>query len=235
VQRSIASGLNGETSKTSVPLILSGIPISGAVPKSLVAALVGQHEIRAVDMTERFVASLTGGLDGWLGRRSPSLRRNLRAAARRARDAGLAFERHRVSDEDTARALYERVLEIERTSWKSMEGAGADTEPMRTFYADMLPRLAATGRLHVLFATLGERDVGYLHGGSLDDHFRGLQMSFDARCADLSIGNLLQREMISILCEEGFTAYDLGSKPGYKERWSEPGLATMTLVCRPRH
>ena len=111
---------------------------------------------------------------------------------------------------------------------------------MRAFYAEMLPRLAARGRLRVLFAKLGGRDVGYLHGGTLGDsssdapgHFRGLQMSFDDDHAKLSIGNLLQREVIGALCEEGFATYDMGSQPSYKARWTEAGLRTATLVCRP--
>ena len=59
-------------------------------------------------------------------------------------------------------------------------------------------------------------------------------MSFDDDEARLSIGNLLQCEMIRMLCEQGFATYDLGSKPGYKERWAERGLSTVTLVCRPK-
>jgi len=222
-----------EHGRTNLTMVLSGIPLSGTVPQALVAALRHTHELRVADTTTRFVASLAGGLDGWLSRRTRSFRKNLRRAARRAQEAGVTFVHDEVEDAEAARKLYPRILSIERTSWKAKTGEGVDRGSMCAFYRDMLPRLAARGRLRVLIAKRDGESIGYLHGGVVGKHFRGLQMSFDDRYASLSLGNLLQREMIGALCEEGFLEYDLGTRPGYKERWSEPGLRTGTLVCRP--
>ncbi len=217
------------------PLVLSGIPVSGD-PKSLLASITqrldGRYELRAIDTTLRFVASLEGGLDGYLSRRSPSFRRNLRAALRKADDADLAFEHVDVSGE-TVHDVYARILRIESGSWKSAEGSGIDQGPMRVFYRDMLPRLVARDALRLVVAKLAGEDVGYLYGAVTGDHFRGLQLSYDHRHERLSPGNLLQREMIAKLCEQGLRSYDLGTRSDYKRRWAEEGLRTLTILARP--
>jgi hypothetical protein len=48
--------------------------------------------------TERQVASLLGGLDGFLSRRGPAVRRGLRRADAHARRIGLAYQRHAPRD-----------------------------------------------------------------------------------------------------------------------------------------
>lgn len=217
-----------------VPLILSGLPLTGELPRSLIEALDPRYDVRAVDSTVRFVASLEGGIDGYLARRSSSLRRNLRSAERRARLEGVSFLALDVQSDRAGEVgrIYERILAIEGTSWKAHAGIGVDHGSMRAFYGDMLPRLAARGGLRVVIALQGERDVGYLHGGVIGTHFRGLQMSFDDRLSHLSLGNLLQFEMLRRLCEEGIETYDLGTRSAYKRHWAEEGLRTLTLLLR---
>lgn len=222
------------------PVVLGGIPASRD-PRGLVASLArafeDRYELRVVDATQRFVASLEGGLEGWLSRRSRSFRRNLRAALRVAEGDPLAFEHVPVPDAAAARDVYERLLGVEEKSWKHAEGGGVARGPMRAFYRDMLPRLAARRGLRVVVATREGEDVGYLHGGLVDDpsgrrHFRGLQMSYDRRFAHLSLGNLLQHEMLRALCTEGVRSYDLGTRQEYKRRWAEEGLLTLTILMR---
>lgn len=220
-----------------VALALSGIPDSRE-PSGLLARLVqhmdDRYELRAVDSTQRFVASLEGGLDGWLSRRSRSFRKSLRSAQRKAAGEELVFEHLDLSGADAARALYPRILAIEGRSWKSLTGNGVDQGRMRSFYEDMLPRIAARGGLRALIVTRDGEDVGYLHGALTGDSFRGLQLSYDDRFEQLSIGNLMQRQMIEKLCGEGARSYDLGTRSDYKRRWAEDGLRTLTLVARPR-
>jgi CelD/BcsL family acetyltransferase involved in cellulose biosynthesis len=224
------------------PLLLSGIPASRN-PKSLLARIVrdlgDSHELRAVDATQRFVAALAGGVDGFLSRRSRSFRKSLRRAERQIRDEGLVFHHVEVGTAVAARGIYPRILAIEAKSWKSAQGNGADQGSMALFYRDMLPRVASRGGLRLLIVTHegspGEaEDVAYLHGALTGDHFRGLQMSFDRRLAHLSLGNLMQLEMLRALCEEGVQSYDLGTRSDYKRRWAEEGLRTLTILARPR-
>ncbi len=154
---------------------------------------------------------------------------NLRSARRRAAGAGITFERHlRLAD---PAEILERSLAVERRSWKGREQVGIGGGQMEAFYRDMLPRLARTGALRAVFARAGERDVGFVFGGVLGDTYRGLQMGYDAALKALSLGSLVQLELIEALCDEGAAVYDLGQDIAYKHRWSEPGLATVTLVA----
>src|SRR5262249_33131427 len=156
----------------------------------------------------------------FLSRRSRDLRKSLRKALRAATDAGITFESVRASEAEST-ALYERIQAIEARSWKSREGVGIHTGPMRAFYGSMLPRLCALGQQRTIFARLGDRDVGYILGAVMVGEYRGLQFSYDADLSEFGIGGLLQYHQVLELCVEGITRYDLGTEMDYKRRWAE--------------
>jgi CelD/BcsL family acetyltransferase involved in cellulose biosynthesis len=217
-----------------VPLLLTGVPTARSRLEPLLRMLSADFALRPFRETVRFQASLDGGIEGWLARRSARFRRNLRAARRRTRAAGVIFESTRPLDATATAAVYERVLAIERLSWKTQTGNGVERGPMHEFYARMLPRLAARGELRVLIATRDGIDIGYLYGGIAGDLFRGLQFSFCEEARGLGLGNALQAEMLERLCAEGIAIYDLGSQSEYKRHWAEAGLITLGLFARPR-
>ena len=215
-------------------LWLAGLPPQRGALHALLEPLAGAFAARIADRTERCVASLAGGIDGFLARRSRAFRRNLRAARRRAVERGLRFERIRVAPEQLD-ALYARVLAIERRAWKALAGNGADRGPMAEFYRAMWSRLAERGALRLVVAVdASGRDVGYVHGGELERRCRGLQFSFDEELRALGLGNLLQLELLEWLCADGFETYDLGSRSAYKERWAESLEATLALLVVPQ-
>jgi hypothetical protein len=215
------------------PVLLTGIPLTGDLPLQLGRKLHDFYRLRVVDIVTRYVASLEGGIDDYLSRRSPAFRRNLRSARRGVSDAGIRFRRVGRIPASEMPQLYRRILEIERRSWKASTGNGVDRGSMKEFYQDMLPRLAQRDGLRVIIAERGGSDVGYIHGAVVGDHYRGLQFSFDQRLSKLSLGNVLQYEMLQWLCRDGCATYDLGSQSAYKRRWAEEGLATATLLLRP--
>ncbi|MBI2921055.1 MAG: GNAT family N-acetyltransferase [Planctomycetes bacterium] len=214
-------------------LQLSGLRRDSTLFRELVARLDGSCEIRVGPKTLRWAASLAGGYGGWLGRRTRKFRANLRRALAKARDERVAIEVVDRPSVPGARALYERILAVEARSWKGRRGAGFAAGDMRTFYGLMVPWLAAEGRLRALFATRDGQDLAFHFGGVLGDTYRGLQMSYDDGFASLSLGNVLQSEMIGRLAEAGTRVYDLGSDMAYKANWGERGLETvMLLACR---
>jgi len=217
-----------------LPLLLTGIPLARARLEPVLRVLAAHFALRPLAETVRFQASLAGGFDGWLARRSPGFRRNLRAARRRTRAAGVTFENATPVESAAASAVYARALAVERHSWKTQSGNGVERGPMREFYARMLPRLAARGELRVLLATRDGVDLGYLYGGIAGGLFRGLQFSFRADALGLGLGNALQAEMLERLCAEGISVYDLGSQSEYKRHWAEAGLATTGLFALQR-
>lgn len=211
-------------------LYLSGLERQGPDFRQLVRRLVGKLELGLGRATLRCVASLEGGRDGWLGRRTPRFRKNLRRVRRRGSE--VSFEWIDTATPTEAVAIFERVLAIERLSWKAREGHGIDQGAMCAFYQAMVPRLAARGALRVTFAQLEGRDVGYVLGGLMAGSYRGLQVSFDSTLAQLSLGNLLQFETVGRLTDEGVHTYDLGTDMAYKRNWAESVVETVPLIGR---
>lgn len=209
--------------------IFSGLTVTGPQRRALDATLPPRWERRRGQPTIRHVASLDGGIDGFLSRRSRDLRKSLRKSLRAARDAGMTFESVRAS-EANANALYDRIQAVEARSWKSREGVGIHAGPMRAFYGSMLPRLCALGQQRTIFARLADQDAGYILGAVMAGEYRGLQFSYDADLADFGVGGLLQYHQIIELCDEGIARYDLGTEMDYKRRWAEDIMETEMLV-----
>ena len=210
--------------------ILAGMTGDGPQRRALDRVLPARWERRRGTPTVRHVASLEGGVDGFLSRRSRELRKTIRKSMRSAARAGVTFESVRVTGAAGAAALYARIQEVEAASWKARDGVGISTGPMRTFYELMLPRLCAKGQQRTVFARAEDRDVGYILGAVFEGEYRGLQFSYDDDHADLGIGGLLQVHQIVELCEEGVARYDLGTEMDYKRRWAEDVMETEMLV-----
>ena len=210
--------------------ILSGLTASGPQRRALDRLLPVRWERRRGTPTVRHVASLDGGIDAFLARRSRELRKSLRKSQRAAAAAGVTFEEVRTSSEAEATALYGRILAVEARSWKARDGVGITSGPMRSFYGQMLPRLCAHGQQRTWFARARDRDVGYILGAVFEAEYRGLQFSYDDELAELGIGVLLQYHQIAALCDERVARYDLGTEMDYKRRWAEEIMETEMLV-----
>jgi CelD/BcsL family acetyltransferase involved in cellulose biosynthesis len=211
-------------------MLLAGLPPDGQVLTSMLRALPPRIERRFGQSTLRMVASLDGGLDGFLGRRSRNFRKALRATLRDADAAGVTIDSVQVTDAAAAAALYQRILDVEVRSWKGEDGIGIHQGPMNRFYAEMLPRLAPHQRQRTLFARIDGRDVAYCLGAVFDGEYRGLQFSYDRAYEPLSLGSLLQYHQIVELVGGGVTRYDLGQDMDYKRRWAEELFETVLLV-----
>ncbi len=209
--------------------IISGITATGPQRTALERALPPRWERRRGTPTVRHVASLEGGVDGFLARRSRELRKSIRKTTRAATERGVTFESVRAVERDAA-ALYERIQRVERQSWKAREGVGISAGPMRAFYAQMLPRLCATDQQRTIFARADERDVGYILGAVFEGEYRGLQFSYDDDYAHLGLGGLMQYQQVIELVGEGVNRYDLGTEMDYKRRWAEEIMETEMLV-----
>jgi len=209
--------------------ILSGHTIDGPQRRALERAMPASWERRRGAPTIRHVASLDGGVDGFLSRRSRELRKSIRKSVRAAAAEGVTFEPVRASV-DQAAALYERIQAIEARSWKSLEGVGISQGAMRQFYAEMLPRLCARGEQRTMFARKADADIGFILGAVFEGEYRGLQFSYDDTHAHLGIGGLLQYHQVVELVGEGVGRYDLGTEMDYKRRWAEEVVETEMLA-----
>ena len=210
--------------------LIAGISRDAPLAAALDGALPARWERRIGQSTIRHVASLDGGVDGFLARRPRDLRKTLRRAERRARERGVAIEAIEATTRDAALALFDRVLAVETTSWKALEGVGLSDRAFAEFYRRMAVRLAVAGRLRAVIARHGEVDVAYALGAVFGGEYRGLQFSYAREFASLSLGSLCQLRQIEVLCAEGVTAYDLGTDMPYKRRWAERQVETPLLV-----
>lgn len=211
-------------------VLLTGMQREGALLSSLLRALPGWIRRGFSEPAVRRIASLEGGVEGFLSRRSRNFRKALRAAERDAAAAGITFEPLEVHSAQDARQSYARICAVETRSWKGMEGVGITHGPMHAFYAGMLPRLARHHRQRTWFARHEDRDIAYCLGAVFDGQYRGLQFSYDRAFEQHSLGSLLQLRQIEALVAEGVHRYDLGQDLEYKRRWAEESFETQLLV-----
>ncbi len=205
----------------------------------LVDAFAPHARLAQGQTTRRWIATLDGGVDGFLARRTAKFRENLRRAQRRAADEGVIFVDADGGGNDGGRAdadveaLFARVAAVERRSWKGEADTGLSSRELMRFYEDMARRLVARGALRMTFAQQDGVDVGYLFGGVRGPLFRGLQKSYDAACAHLSLGHLMQLHRMHKLAADDpeVTRYDLGMDMDYKRQWGEEVFETVTLAA----
>lgn len=183
------------------------------------------------------VASLKGGVDGWLSRRSANFRQKLKKALKAGEDAGITFESHRPMSKTAGEALYKRMLAVEKKSWKGQIGSGICERPSKKFYRCLLRRLIPDGNARIMFAKHEEEDIGYIFGSTLGGIYRGQQFSYASDWSARSVGNLMQYHVICELCGENFSRYDMGAADGqrmaYKSHWTERRIPGQLVIMGP--
>jgi hypothetical protein len=213
-------------------LVLAGTPLDSSLLQAAARGLGGRYRLGLGPVTRRHVASLEGGLEGFLSRRARGRRKSVRQAERRAAELGIEFEEATARTAAEADTLFARVLAVERRSWKGRGGIGLDTEGFREFYQLMARRLASRGRLRCLLGRRGEEDVAYVLGAVFGHTYRGLQFSFDDRFREVGLGHLAQVRTVGALsAEPDVVRYDLGTGGEYKAAWAEQVVDSVVLVA----
>lgn len=212
--------------KQPVNALVSGIRPKGRLAHELQKTF-GKRKYRILKHNNgcQASASLQGGLDGFLSRRSGNFRSKLKKSIKMAANAGIYFERVFPDTPEFARQAYGRILLVERQSWKGMGHCGMNEPGAREFYACLTMRLTALKRARIIFARHENKDIGFIFGGMAGRIYRGQQFSFADTWRKYSIGNLLQREKLLWLCESGAVRYDMGpiddGAMRYKYFWTE--------------
>lgn len=214
-------------------LFLTGISENSVQFEELVRGFQSDHFMGIGPSMGRQYATLDGGVEGFLSRRSSKFRANIRRSLRGADDAGIEFQY--LSDFNTPAdcdRVFDRIIRIERESWKGRQSVGIAQGRMNDFYKKMLPCLARKDALRVIFATKDDQDIAYCFGGLFQTTYRGLQMSYDQDYRDHSPGNLVQIEMIRNLHDEGIDVYDMGQSMDYKSSWTDEEFETVAVIVR---
>jgi hypothetical protein len=212
---------------------LAGLAPGSPLDDALIRTLGRRVRLVGGEPTIRCVASLEGGTEGFLSRRSRPFRRNLRQATARALNAGLSIETVDISRLSGV-AIVARLVAIEAQSWKGLEDSGITSPDMAQLYTSLIDHLGAhvsTTGIRLSIAQIDGVDVGFILGGVIDQRYRGLQLSFTQSVRALSVGNLLQWHEVQRLCLEGVHTYDLGMDMDYKRFWSESIFITRPIVA----
>ena len=219
-------------------ILISGIRPGGRRAVQLLRRLEKNFHVLHFADGLQCAASLRDGLEGFLSRRSANHRQKLGKAMRRARQAGIAFERHVPQSDEEAALLYARMLDVEKTSWKGIAACGMTEQPARQLYAVLIRNLARQGLARIMFARHEGTDIGFIFGGKAGNIYRGQQFSYREAWKRWGIGNLLQVEQVRWLCEEGARRYDMGPLDGgpmrYKEHWTEKRLPIQSWLLLRR-
>ncbi len=199
-----------------VGLCLGGMRCDGPLHEALRRLRPFARRYSEFSVTECMIIDLDEGVERWVGRRSPKFRRTLRAAEK---EGGIEIV---AAGDETAEALFARVLAIQQQTYKWREGTDIFQSPEYAgFYRSLLGGLRDQGQLRLLFARRGDEDLAYIFGGVAGETYRGLQMSYREDLRSLGLGNRLQWENLRRCEAEGITRYDLGMHSPYKERWAD--------------
>ncbi|MDR2744215.1 MAG: GNAT family N-acetyltransferase [Desulfovibrio sp.] len=215
-------------------IVISGIRPKGQLYRRLLFTLGEHFDFHLYSTGVQCAASLAGGMEGFLSRRSANHRQKLKKKSRWASNEGIYFERYIPSSASEAKAIYSRMITVELSSWKGIGHCGMAEPPSRQFYDCMLRRLSASRQARIIFARHEDRDIGFIFGGKAGNIYRGQQFSYADNWKAFSIGNLMQIEQIRWLCEEGAKRYDMGPlvglRMGYKTHWTEKTMPVQTWI-----
>ena len=213
-----------------IEIVVSGLDPAGALARQVRKGFAGALWHRQDPLA---AASLEGGIDGWLSRRSSNFRRNLRRAGRRVQEAGICFERAQPSSGAGADQCYARMLAVEKKSWKGPGRHGLLA--LQAFYQTLLRAYAERGAARVVFAKQGDEDVGFCYGGASHGIYRGQQTSYRDDLAGFSIGTLMHFETAKWLAEDGARLQHFGPVQrmmSYKYSLCEIELPSVLSVIR---
>jgi CelD/BcsL family acetyltransferase involved in cellulose biosynthesis len=103
----------------------------------------------------------------------------------------------------------ERVMNLERASWKGNAGVGIFHRPdHRAFYQLLLENLAGRGRLRLALLTIGDKLAAYEIGLLGTDYYCMHSMAFDPEFAAFSPGRLLMLHSLEKCINEKRRLYD---------------------------
>ncbi len=207
-----------DTSGRPFVVFLGGMVRGGAMHLAALQTLSGRGRgLRQHECTDAMRIDLDEGVEAWLARRSRKFRRSLGEPA--TAPPGVSFEDASRGEPDE---LFERILAVQRRSYKWREGADIFQLPeYREFYRALLRGLRNGGGLRLLFARRDGEDLAHIFGGVAGRRYRGLQMSYIEAARDFGLGNRLQLENLRLCAAEGIVDYDLGMPAPYKERWAD--------------
>ena len=139
-------------------LALTGYKKTSTHFKYMVRALSKDYRVQLGTEVGRHQASLANGFDGYWSSRTRQHRKNLRKI-----EKNMPFEVVDGADLPLDEAM-QRIVEVERRSWKGINRVGMEAGELLSFYQIMLSMLWPKGMGRLLFVKDGEKDVAFVLG-----------------------------------------------------------------------
>lgn len=215
-----------------VHLAFKSLP-SDSMPSSLVKRQARANGLQVVEKAGMSspVVEADGGWSEYVATRPKKLRREMRRKRRNfERQPGATWRVvRRLPD---VRDAMERVMEIERASWKEQEGTSLTSERgSERFYRSLAGRLAARGELRIDLLELEGRPIAHLLGARLGDVVFGLKTSYAMDVAGLSPGAVLFGYALEDCLTSGVRVVELlGVTAPWKEAFAT-GSRGRTSLC----
>jgi CelD/BcsL family acetyltransferase involved in cellulose biosynthesis len=186
------------------------LDVFGALSTSLI---LGETRARGAALVPRAEAPVLLMPDGWdaaYSARTSAARRRTNARLRRAADrmGGLAVTV--VREPDDVEAGLPDVFRLHDLGWRGRrDRSGLTSADGRAFHRAVLPRLARTGVVRIVFVRIGGRTAAFNLSFRVGDVAHLYRAGFDPAYARVSPGLLVLREALRLHSEEGVRRAEL--------------------------
>ena len=160
--------------------------------------------------------------DAYLAQRGAKFRNHLKRIEKKIAAHGTADVLDGSNVSDVADS-YQRLLQVERASWKHAHGTAISAVDRQSrFYRDLCEGAARRGRLHLQFLTLGGCPVAYNLGYIANGRYSYLKTSYDEQYKPLGVATYLRARLIASLIASGVQAVDFPAEPyAWERQWTE--------------
>jgi CelD/BcsL family acetyltransferase involved in cellulose biosynthesis len=211
--------------------------VEGSPSAMLASKLLGSGEYRCELLGSRSspYIVLRESWPEFFGQLPKQLRTNLRAAERRLASCGTPCYEEFV-DGSGAAVFLQAVLDIERNSWKELEGTSITANPhQRQVYETLAQVAVERGWFSGHLLRLDGEPVAYIYGLLNRGIFYDLKSSFKLKYREFSPGNLLTRLALERLHARRAVFYDFrGECEAYKMRWTQRTYTCLTYAVYNR-
>lgn len=142
-----------------------------------------------------------------------------------------------ITDASELPAAYERVLAIERESWKHKEGTAITSRPWEgRFYETLVESAGRRGWLQIMLASVDGRPVAHDIGLVVGARYTCLKTSFVEDVRGANPGKVVRQRVLAGLHERGCVEHDfIGEAEPWKVQWTEQARTHVRLtICRSR-
>jgi CelD/BcsL family acetyltransferase involved in cellulose biosynthesis len=174
---------------------------------------------------------LDADFDAWLAARPRHFRKILRQAEGHLRKLGEP-RLERCSEPDALDAALERLLAVERRSWKVREGEAIATQSgWAPFYRDVAQVFAASRACEIRVLVAGDRDLAANFVVRDGDVAYGLRTCYDEAFASASPGRNLMAFLVRDLAAVGVRRLELDRRTAFLAQWADRAETCLTATC----